>query len=274
LCIFYNLSNNKLKNLRLARGTQDRITHKQIVENRKKEMVDYNMKTFGNVAIGIHGKELPKFSQTQNLKEYWKLGDTYTTQPANSSALLLRQTQKYWAKPDELKINDVVAEAPPPDKFKITHVPKERKTEICEKVQGINHFKSEAKEFASSTAYGSAHRWTEVVHYFSNKKSAYEEDPNQRVSLLRYEQLPLPSSFSPNGVFSDPLTTFKPTHKPKTSEVKNGKQSARSQRGTKESYYRPPKENLLLRVASKKAFSPSDVDMRRTVFFCKLSIKR
>jgi len=39
-----------------------RKTQKQIEEQRKKEMLDYNMKTFGKVAIGVHGKELPKFS--------------------------------------------------------------------------------------------------------------------------------------------------------------------------------------------------------------------
>jgi hypothetical protein len=31
-------------------------------------MLDYNMKTFGKVSIGVHGKELPKYSETQDQK--------------------------------------------------------------------------------------------------------------------------------------------------------------------------------------------------------------
>ncbi len=224
------------------------------------------MKTFGNVAIGIHGKELPKFSQTQGLKEYWKLGNTYREQPEMNSAVLLRQTQKYWAKPDELRLADVQAAPAPSDPFKKTHIPKERKNEIAEKVQGINHFKDEAKDVAQNFSTGQVHsRWTEVVHYFSKTKSAYEEDPNMRQSLLRYEQLPLPSSFSPTGVFQDPLNKFQQKQKPQTSEAKMGKQTVRSARGPKEQHYRPPKENLLLRVTSKKAIVSPEVDMRRTV---------
>lgn len=35
-------------------------------------MLDYNMKTFGRVAIGVHGKELPKFQNDETTKEWWK----------------------------------------------------------------------------------------------------------------------------------------------------------------------------------------------------------
>lgn len=34
-------------------------------------MIDYNMENFGKVAIGVHGKELPKYSTEEN-KEWWK----------------------------------------------------------------------------------------------------------------------------------------------------------------------------------------------------------
>lgn len=199
--------------MRLAHTATDRATYNQIVEARKKEMIDYNMKTFGNVAIGIHGKELPKFAQTQNVKEYWKLGNNYKDKPAMISALELHRTHKYWAKPEELLLTDVRQEAMAKDPLKITHVPKQAKTAIAEKVNGINHFKNEGVDYMSAT--GSAammhSRWTEVVHYFEKKSSAYEEDPNMRQSLLRYEQLPLPSSFSPNGVFQDPLNKLRAT---------------------------------------------------------------
>ena len=35
-------------------------------------MVEYNSQTFGKVAIGVHGKELPKFLKDETTKEWWK----------------------------------------------------------------------------------------------------------------------------------------------------------------------------------------------------------
>jgi hypothetical protein len=40
-------------------------------------MLEYNMSTFGKVAIGVHGKELPKYSETDNVKEWWKIKKSY-----------------------------------------------------------------------------------------------------------------------------------------------------------------------------------------------------
>jgi hypothetical protein len=37
-------------------------TKSKINEQRRTEMVNYNMKTFGNVSIGIHGTELPNYA--------------------------------------------------------------------------------------------------------------------------------------------------------------------------------------------------------------------
>ena len=36
-------------------------------------MVADNTAKFGSVTIGLHGCELPKFSETQGSKEWWKL---------------------------------------------------------------------------------------------------------------------------------------------------------------------------------------------------------
>lgn len=49
--------------IRLAFKEVDGKTKRQLEEERKKEMLEYNMKTFGKVSIGVHGKELPKFAQ-------------------------------------------------------------------------------------------------------------------------------------------------------------------------------------------------------------------
>ena len=47
--------------LRIAYKDTDSKTKRQIEEERRKEMLDYNMKTFGRVSIGVHGKDLPKY---------------------------------------------------------------------------------------------------------------------------------------------------------------------------------------------------------------------
>ena len=47
--------------LRQCFKNEDGKTKKALDEERRKEMVEYNSKTFGKVAIGVHGKELPKY---------------------------------------------------------------------------------------------------------------------------------------------------------------------------------------------------------------------
>ena len=47
--------------LRIAFKEKEGKTKRVIAEERRKDMLDYNMHTFGKVSIGVHGKELPKF---------------------------------------------------------------------------------------------------------------------------------------------------------------------------------------------------------------------
>lgn len=104
-------------------------------------MIDYNMKTFGNVAIGIHGKELPKYSEDETKKEWWKIRDNYNSNPSNVSCYKLRQTHNYWAKGDPIRESDVNEFPPPPDPFKTSYVARETKDGIPEKINTVNPFK-------------------------------------------------------------------------------------------------------------------------------------
>ena len=169
-------------------------------------MVEYNIKTFGNVAIGIHGKELPKFALSRNLKEYWTINDSYNPIPKVSSNLTLNQNKKYWAKPDEMFLSSVRDDQGPKDPFKTTYAPSKYKRDISENVQRINHFKDEAREaVGAGSVLRTKPRWTEIVTKLSANRSVYEDDPNKRESLLRFELLPMPSTFSSTGIFQDPL---------------------------------------------------------------------
>lgn len=69
--------------LRINFKEEDGKTLRQLEEERKKEMLDYNMRTFGKVSIGVHGKELPKYSETAdlNVREWWKLKRGYNERP-------------------------------------------------------------------------------------------------------------------------------------------------------------------------------------------------
>ena len=42
-----------------------------------------NQEKFGNISVGIHGKELPKYSDTANDKEFWKNYNGYLHSPIN-----------------------------------------------------------------------------------------------------------------------------------------------------------------------------------------------
>jgi hypothetical protein len=65
--------------LRITYKEVDGKTKRFIEEERKKEMLDYNMKTFGKVSIGVHGKELPRYAEEQdpNIKQWWTLKNGY-----------------------------------------------------------------------------------------------------------------------------------------------------------------------------------------------------
>jgi hypothetical protein len=79
-------------------------------------MLSNNMKKFGNVTIGIHGKELPKYNQTQ--KEWWKTRTEFIEKPPEVSLLRYKQNMKYWAKKDNILLADVDYGEPPVDDFK------------------------------------------------------------------------------------------------------------------------------------------------------------
>jgi len=185
------------------------MTQTKLAERMKKEMGDCSVKTFGNVTIGIHGRELAKFSEAQNSKEYWKLRDGYKEFPSSTSNLELRQTQKYWAKPDRMLLSDIHEGEGPRDPFKMKYVRLNRNLDLAEKVQHVNRFQNEPGELGGATVTLTQPRWTEVMQKLLQRYSIYDEDPTQRSSLIRSEFEPLPSSFSKTGIFQDPLNSLR-----------------------------------------------------------------
>ena len=78
--------------LRIAFKEVDGKTKRQIEEDRKQEMLENNMKKFGKVCIGVHGKELPKYSETidDETKQWWKQKKGYSENPMYKSQKVLQ----------------------------------------------------------------------------------------------------------------------------------------------------------------------------------------
>lgn len=163
----------------------------KLVERRKREMKEHNDRTFGGVSIGIHTRELPKFAQNEGTAQYWKLrGASYVPRPAIQSHTQLLHSIKYnTARPDDVapKITQV--------NFSVEYpaaIPKEK--EVCSSGQ------------PSPKPVRKGPRWTTIVQKFACRpKGAYEDDYSNNVSRRQEEDKPLYSSFSPAGVFADPL---------------------------------------------------------------------
>lgn len=166
------------------------------------------MRVFGNVSIGIHGKELPKFADSPDAnKEYWKLrgNKSYVAEPHVKSRIELLESQKYWAKPDQMRISDGRPSPAPVDPFKTAYVPQKRRNEVCTKINQINAFILPEQKRERRAPRGG--RWTTSVERFMRKeRGTYEQDPATRASLVKHEMDPLYSSFNPDQVFVDPRT--------------------------------------------------------------------
>ena len=95
-------------------------TATEIKEQLRRETNSYNVKTFSNVVVGIHGQDLPQF-HTADLK-YWELRPGYVPEPQVTSHKHLLADQRFWAPKDRYALADVEHTPPPPDSFKAVHV--------------------------------------------------------------------------------------------------------------------------------------------------------
>lgn len=191
--------------LRIAHKEQEGETKHRLEEKRKKEMLEYNMKIFGRVTIGVHGKELPKYSEEETNKEWWKQSKGYTQNPHYQSAKLMHQDHKFWAKPDEMFLADTKVEAGPVDPFKTVHKKSEKKSDVMPKVTQLSHFNPGDHPEIDGPGIKQAHncRWTTIENQFTRKKKRlFDELPIPQDS--RGEKEPLYSSFNPKGVFIPP----------------------------------------------------------------------
>ena len=161
-------------------SNEDRKTFTKIKEQRRKETNEYNIKTFSKQTIGVHGHELPKFSESEKMKEWWKFKDGYVENPKCQSWTEFTEAIKYFKPPGEdLLLNEHREEEPNwVDPFKRVHVPlpKENKDDkLIIKINNLNHFKGfdpnhpQPIDF-NETRQQHIYRWTTLVNQFAPNK--------------------------------------------------------------------------------------------------------
>jgi hypothetical protein len=130
-------------------------------------------KKYGTVTIGIHGQELPKFNEASETKEWWKNNKGFNENPEQTSLAWLKQSHKYWAKTDEMRLADVSPDlnAAPIDPFKVEHIPQKYKFDIAPHVHKITHWKPKEDEFVEdkdkeAQGHLKKHNWSELEKMF------------------------------------------------------------------------------------------------------------
>lgn len=150
--------------LRLQAEKPVGLTMGDVTNRRKKELINDMLSKFGNVTVGIHGQELPKFAETEDSKYWWKLKNNKPT-PTNQSLAQYKQNMKYWARDDQILLADVNTEPAPIDQFKVEHVPQKKKLDIPDKVNHVMHCAAgDLQELSEhQRGYQPKVRWTENV---------------------------------------------------------------------------------------------------------------
>jgi hypothetical protein len=181
-----------------------RRTQDLIVEKRRNELLEHNMNVFGNIAIGIHGRELPKYNQTMD--KWWLNKSGYNSEPNENSLLRFKQSTKYWAKPDNIYLCDAVAQAPGPDDFKRVYITKPLKNDVAADPNKLKMTKKkETLILGKAERPHHDYRWSSVENQFVKRSNKYTNEVDKaRAERTDYE--PLYSSFGPKGTFMPPPT--------------------------------------------------------------------
>ena len=190
---------------------KDGKTYTKIKEEERKKINEYNIKTFSNETIGVHGHELPKFAESEKYKEFWKFKDGYCESPKFKSQVEYLESIKYYKPPgEELLLNEHRDEEPYwKDPFKLVHVldAKNKKENLITKINNINIFKDfdpnnpKPIDFANKKQH--IYRWTTLVNQFAPNKfkrgryfdSLPKEDEKEKVKEVPKIDFP--------GFFSD-----------------------------------------------------------------------
>ena len=176
-------------------------TYSKIREEERKKINEYNIKTFSNETIGVHGHELPKFAESEKYKEFWKFKDGYCENPKYKSQCEYLESIKYYKPPgEELLLNEHRDEDPHwKDPFKLVHVldAKYKKENLITKINNINFFKNfdpnnpPPIDFSNKKQH--IYRWTTLVNQFAPnkfKKGRFFDSLPKQAEFEKFEEMP------------------------------------------------------------------------------------
>ena len=188
-------------------------TYNKIKDEERKKINEYNIKTFSNETIGVHGQELPKFAESEKYKEFWKFKDGYCENPKYQSQCEYLESIKYYKPPgEELLLNEHRDEDPKlNDPFKSVHIleAKNKKENLITKLNNINIFKNFDPNKPISIDFMNRkqhiYRWTTLVNQFApNKfKKGRFFDSLPKENEKKEEEMPKMDSPGSNGFFAD-----------------------------------------------------------------------
>ena len=138
----------------LMNQAPSKMTRVQLDKIRRADMVAANTQKFGSQTIGIHGGELPKFSEARESKTWWHYQQDRKQNPLVQSATVLKQSQKFWAKNDLILLGDKTNEGAPKDQLKTSMYKKQPAKEAVPKVTSLVHCADEDLKTEPSAKFG------------------------------------------------------------------------------------------------------------------------
>ena len=151
----------------------DGFTYTKLKEQRRLKQNEYNLKTFADHPKGVHGHELPKYSESESTKEFWKFQDGYVENPKHKSHLEYMQEIKYWKKPEELLLSEH-REYIEPKYLKRTITLPNKEDKLLLNINRINFYEDFDPYYVKPLEYkiksDHNYRWSSIVGNFSSGK--------------------------------------------------------------------------------------------------------
>lgn len=189
---------------RIREMTKPNPTFAEKIADMKRQNIEDFTKKFGNVTVGIHGHELPKFSDEK--KKYWKDRAGYNSNPAYQSAKFMKEDLNPFKRNEPFKLADISHDQAPEDIFKIktTRIPKDE-YKITEKVTKVGKAPPDFFEPKYDEPSQTTKKWTEVETHFRTKNGGRFFDNFKPAREYGNEfDVPLYSSFAKDGKYSPP----------------------------------------------------------------------
>eukprot|EP00826_Nyctotherus_ovalis_P017682 TRINITY_DN15221_c0_g3_i1.p1 TRINITY_DN15221_c0_g3~~TRINITY_DN15221_c0_g3_i1.p1 ORF type:complete len:191 (+),score=38.40 TRINITY_DN15221_c0_g3_i1:1131-1703(+) len=176
-------------------------TRNELLMKRRHDMLEYNMRTFGKTANGIHKEEQPKFSQRPSTQQYWRINSSYIEKPPFQSQQEMLHSRMPWAKYCACKCRNAMDVK---SAFKTVYVSQTKNKQVTQKINNAKCFTYEETDHMHKTKK----KWVERMFQFMPWRLNKAEDYNE-ASHIEQNTQPMFSSFAANKQFAEPSVKAK-----------------------------------------------------------------